>query len=127
LAPVREIQEIASALLWEPAPLHFLVWGWVCVAAPSTAMRNLQHVFSVELAKLFSNVPGDLLVELGARLREIGETLGTLPTGSHVWSSLAASGMLLELGGWRFQYRVDVEGRRLIVEEATYRGGGRAP
>jgi len=110
-----------------PALTQSLVWEWVCVAAPSTAMRNLHHMFSVELAKPFSNVPGDLLVELRARLREIGETLGALPSESHVWPSLAASGMLLELEGWRFQYRVDVEQRRLIVEAATYRGGGRAP
>lgn len=84
-------------------------------------------MFSVELAKPFSNVPGDLLVELRSRLLEIGETLGSLPTESHVWPSLAASGMLLDLEGWRFQYRIDVEGRRLIVEVAAYRGGGRAP
>ncbi len=90
-------------------------------------MRNLHRMFSVELAKPFSNVPGDLLIELRARLREIGDTLGALPSESHVWPSLAASGMLLELEGWRFRYRVDVERRRLIVDAATYRGGGRAP
>ena len=84
-------------------------------------------MFTIELAKPFTSVPGDLLMELRARLREIGRTLGTLPSESHVWPSLAASGMLLEVEGWRFQYRVDVAGRRLVVEGAIYRGSGRAP
>ena len=115
-----------TARVDDPRPLSLCVDGCALLPLPPRC-EICTNVFSVELAKPFSNVPGDLLVELDARLREIGETLGTLPTGSHVWSSLAASGMLLELEGWRFQYRVDVEGCRLIVEEATYRGGGRAP
>jgi hypothetical protein len=84
-------------------------------------------MFTIELSKPFTSVPGDLLMELRARLREIGRTLGTLPSESQVWPSLAASGMLLEVEGWRFQYRVDLPGRRLVVMEAVYRGSGRAP
>jgi len=81
-----------------------------------------RRMFHVELAKSFKRVPGDVLIELRERLREIGETLGTLPVGSNLWSSLEASGMILDLEGWRFEYRVDVKARLIMVDAAVFRG-----
>jgi hypothetical protein len=74
------------------------------------------------MAKPFDNVPRDLLAELQARLREIGGTLETMPAESEMWPSLLGSVMLLDVEGWRFQYRVDVKGRRLVVDSAVFSG-----
>jgi hypothetical protein len=91
------------------------------------ACENLQYVFTVQLAKPFSSVPTDLLVELRELLREIGNSLATLPDESPAWTSLESSGMQLDLQGWRFQYRVDLKGRRLIVDGAVFRGMQQEP
>ena len=79
-------------------------------------------VFNIEMAKPFDHVPRDLLAELRARLREIGGTLETMPAESEMWPSLAGSVMLLDVEGWRFQYRVDAKGRRLVVDSAVFYG-----
>ena len=81
-----------------------------------------RRMFHVELAKPFKRVPGDVLIELRQCLHEIGKTLGTLPVGSNLWSSLEASGMILDLEGWRFEYRVDVKARLIMVDAAVFRG-----
>jgi hypothetical protein len=78
-------------------------------------------VFKVAL-KPFDTVPIQLIAELRARLSEIGTRLQSVPADSRVWRTLAAGLMLLDIEGWRFQYRVDVNRRRLIVEEALYLG-----
>ena len=79
-------------------------------------------MFNIELAKPLDHVPGDLLVELHERLREIGSSLDTMPAESEMWPSLAGSVMLLDVEGWRFQYRVDMNGRTLVVDSATFYG-----
>jgi hypothetical protein len=82
---------------------------------------KITEVFKVEL-KPFDTVPIQLIAELRARLSNIRTMLRSVPAGSRVWRTLAAGPMLLDIEGWRFQYRVDVNHRRLIVEEALYLG-----
>ena len=89
---------------------------------PRVHQEDHRCVFYVEIAKPFKKVPGDVLIELRERLLEIGRTLGTLPVGSNLWSSLEASGMILDLEGWRFEYRVDVKARLIMVDAAVFRG-----
>src|SRR5438105_4635499 len=97
--------------------------GWGCALRRRGSGREYRRrMFHVELAKSFKKVPGDVLIELRERLREIGKTLGTLPVGSNLWSSLEASGMILDLEGWRFEYRVDVKARLIMVDAAVFRG-----
>ena len=79
-------------------------------------------MFNIELAKPLDHVPGDLLVELHERLREIGSSLDTMPAESEMWPSLAGSVMLLDVEGWRFQYRVDMKGRSLVVDSGIFFG-----
>jgi hypothetical protein len=79
-------------------------------------------VFNIEIAKPLDHVPPDLLVELHKRLREIGGSLDTMPAESEMWPSLAGSVMLLDVEGWRFQYRVDTKGHRLVVDSAVFYG-----
>ena len=79
-------------------------------------------MFHIEIAGPLDHVPPDLLAELHARLREIGGSLDTMPAESEMWPSLAGSVMLLDVEGWRFQYRVDLKGRRLVVDSAVFFG-----
>jgi hypothetical protein len=79
-------------------------------------------VFNIEFAKALDHVPRDLLVELRKRLGEIGSSLDTMPAESEMWPSLAGSVMLLDVEGWRFQYRVDMKGRSLVVDFAIFYG-----
>jgi hypothetical protein len=79
-------------------------------------------VFNIEFAKALDHVPRDLLVELHERLREIGSSLETMPAESEMWPSLAGSVVLLDVEGWRFQYRVDMKGRSLVVHSAIFYG-----
>jgi hypothetical protein len=39
-----------------------------------------------------------------------------------MWPSLAGSVVLLDVEGWRFQYRVDMKGRSLVVDSAIFYG-----
>ena len=89
---------------------------------PRQISCKILPVFNIEMANPFDNVPRDLLAELQARLREIGGTLETMPAESEMWPSLLGSVMLLDVEGWRFQYRVDVKGRRLVVDSAVFSG-----
>ena len=79
-------------------------------------------MFNIEFAKPLDQVPRDLVVELHKRLREIGSTLETMPAESEMWPSLAGSVVLLDVEGWRFQYRVDMKGRSLVVDSAIFFG-----
>jgi hypothetical protein len=79
-------------------------------------------VFNIEFAKPLDHVPRDLLVELRKRLGEIGSSLDTMPAENEMWPSLAGSVMLLDVEGWRFQYRVDMKGRSLVVDSAIFSG-----
>ena len=79
-------------------------------------------MFNIEFAKPLDHVPRDLVVELHKRLREIGSTLETMPAESEMWPSLAGSVVLLDVEGWRFQYRVDMKGRSLVVDSAIFFG-----
>ena len=79
-------------------------------------------MFNIEFAKPLDHVPRDLLVELHKRLREIGSSLDTMPAESEMWPSLAGSVMLLDVEGWRFQYRVEMKDRSLVVDSAIFSG-----
>jgi hypothetical protein len=83
---------------------------------------KILFVFNIEFAKALDHVPRDLLVELRKRLGEIGSSLDTMPAESEMWPSLAGSVMLLDVEGWRFQYRVDMKGRSLVVDSAIFYG-----
>lgn len=83
---------------------------------------KILFVFNIEFAKPLDHVPRDLLVELRKRLGEIGSSLDTMPAENEMWPSLAGSVMLLDVEGWRFQYRVDMKGRSLVVDSAIFSG-----
>ena len=79
-------------------------------------------MLTITFAKTLDRVPPEVRDQLRSRLEEIARTLASLPAGSVVWDSLYESGMLLEVGGWRFQYRIDREKQQMIVQAAQFHG-----
>jgi hypothetical protein len=75
---------------------------------------------AIILGKGVDHVPAEVIARLRMRLRDIKRTLDTVPRDSAEWASVLASGMLLELDGWRFQYRIETRGTReaIMVEGA---------
>jgi hypothetical protein len=78
-------------------------------------------MFTIEFSQPFTDVPLDVRTQLRARLSEIGRSLASGTEDSNVSPSIAEGGMFLELGLWRFHYRVDLKQRRILVEGAVFR------
>lgn len=55
-------------------------------------------------------VPADVLALVRSQLGEMGRALGTIEETSPFWSSLRESGMRIDVGGWRFTFRVESDG-----------------
>jgi hypothetical protein len=55
-------------------------------------------------------VPADVLALVRSHLEEMGRALVLIEAGSPFWSSLRESGMRIDVGGWRFTFRVDADG-----------------
>ena len=79
--------------------------------------------FAVSFAHSLGEVPAPVLSKLRGLLSEVGATLETIPRTSAVWESVALGGMLIEIEGWRFQYRVNADAREIIVEQVKWMGG----
>src|SRR5438445_7381108 len=80
------------------------------------------NVLTIAFSKTLDRVPPEVRDQLRSRLEEIARTLASLPSGGAVWDSLYESGMLLEVGGWRFQYRIDRDKQQMIVQAAQFHG-----
>jgi hypothetical protein len=78
-------------------------------------------MLTIAFAKTLDRVPLEVRDQLRSRLEEIARTLASLPSGGAVWDSLYESGMLLEVGGWRFQYRIDRDKQQIVVQAAQFR------
>jgi mRNA-degrading endonuclease RelE of RelBE toxin-antitoxin system len=78
-------------------------------------------MLTIAFAKTLDRVPPEVRDQLRSRLEEIARTLASLPSGGAVWDSLYESGMLLEVGGWRFQYRIDRDKQQIVVQAAQFR------
>jgi hypothetical protein len=76
----------------------------------------------VEFAEPFLEVPDPIRVDLVARLQEVAESLNALPRSSVVWESVEVSTMLLDVKSWRFEYRVELGGKRIVVQTALFFG-----
>lgn len=79
--------------------------------------------FAILFAQPFGEVPPPVLLALRQRLRDIATHLDSIPSTSQAWVSMNLSGLLLEVEGWRFQYRIDPYGRNIIVENAVRTAG----
>ena len=80
-----------------------------CVNAPLT----------FGFAQPLIDVPRPVGIELFRKLDEIVATLNGIPRDSTIWRSLLESWLVLRIGDWRFQYRIDPERNRLMVLTAA--------
>ena len=92
---------------------------------------NLHTVGSVpplrlSFAQPFIDVPREVGAELLRRMREIMESLEAVPRSSTFWKSLSESWLVIRVGEWRFQYRLDVPENRIQVVAAARREPGTA-
>jgi hypothetical protein len=71
------------------------------------------------------DVPADLRMRAFEILVDISESLESIPSSSAFWSA-ANNGMAeLNLGGWRFEYRIFHGDRRILVVDARWQGDER--
>ena len=64
-------------------------------------------------------LPAEVDVALRHQVQEIAASLGGIPVDAKaLWESLEMGGLLLDVKGWRFSYRVDRKGNLLIVDQA---------
>jgi hypothetical protein len=71
-----------------------------------------------------TDVPARVEAELQDRLREIADSLDGLPPEASLSKSLMSEGLLIDVEGWRFGYRVDQANRTLLVERVVFKGQG---
>jgi hypothetical protein len=76
----------------------------------------------VEFAKPFGEVPAEARADLLIRLREIMDTVDSVPRTSAIWESIEVSTLVLDVHEWRFEYRVERGGKRIVVESALFLG-----
>jgi mRNA-degrading endonuclease RelE of RelBE toxin-antitoxin system len=76
--------------------------------------------FTVSLPLRLDDVPAKIKSRLRASLEEVAASLASLPEDGLIWDSMSQSQMRLDIGDWRFIYKVDRENERLIVAEALF-------
>lgn len=60
------------------------------------------------------HVPADLRHVVAGRVEDLVRALAELPPQSALWVSLRASGMRMEMGQWRFEFRITPDRIRLV-------------
>lgn len=70
---------------------------------------------TLSFAQPFIDVPRAVAIELLQKMDEIIATLNAIPRGSTAWQSLVESWLVLRIGDWRFQYRIEPERDKVVV------------
>lgn len=91
-------------------------------------MHSLTGVPPLRLsfAQPFIDVPREIGAELLRTMREILASLEAVPRGSTFWKSLSESWLVVRIGDWRFQYRIDLATNAVQVVAAARREPGAA-
>lgn len=76
----------------------------------------------VQFAEVFSDVPDEVRTDVISRLSEIAESLDAVPRSNGLWESIEVSTLLLDVRAWRFEYRVQLGGKRIVVEHVLFVG-----
>jgi hypothetical protein len=76
--------------------------------------------FAIEIYEgLMAAVPPVVRASMRVRVREIAKRLEGPPPRNHQPSDLMRGGTpLLEIEGWRFLYRIDVQRKTVVVQQA---------
>jgi hypothetical protein len=76
----------------------------------------------IEFTKACDEVPTPVRRDLVVRLHEIAESLAALSATSQVRESVEVSTALVDVQGWRFEYRVELGGKRIVVQAVLFVG-----
>jgi hypothetical protein len=84
-------------------------------------------VFTVMIAAPMDGIPHWVADELSERMAEIASSLDSVlarERESPLVKSLQLTGLLLEIGQWRFIYSIDAAGQCVVVEQAVLKMTG---
>jgi hypothetical protein len=81
---------------------------------------------TLSFAQAFIDVPREVGMEMFRRFDEIIATLNAIPRGSTIWESLLTSWLVVQVGDWRFHYKIDPELSRVVVVAAAHVSGSSA-
>ena len=76
-------------------------------------------MYEIAFAQPLATVPPDMRAKLELRLRNIAASLAAI---GRMETEAAAYTVVLVIEAWRFQYRVEPQERRVVVEEALFLG-----
>jgi hypothetical protein len=80
--------------------------------------------FSVHFAQRL-DAPPEIVARLKEVLLDVAESLGDIPSASKFWGAMDSGNAELNLGRWRFEYRVDARDGRILVLSARELAGAR--
>jgi hypothetical protein len=75
--------------------------------------------FAVVFRDVMDEVPAEIRARLRRSLEEIARVTDRIPPSSETAASFALSPMQLDVNGWRFLYRVELDNARLVVTAAA--------
>ena len=75
--------------------------------------------FRIRVEAPLRRVPAAVRRKLDAILELVARDLEGISSGGPLFESLAQSGLVVDVHGWRFGYRVDRDRRALIVESVV--------
>ncbi len=76
-------------------------------------------MYSVAFSRKLEGLPAEVRTRVRRSLEEIGRTIEALPSGGVLLASLAQSPMQIDVSGWRFVFKVEPDGRRMVAVSAT--------
>ena len=92
-------------------------------ARSASVVRAFGKTYKIQFADSVQETPADLLARAHEVLVGIANSLQGIPAGSALWSEMRAGIAELNLAGWRFEYRVDRRGRRILVVDVQRADG----
>jgi hypothetical protein len=75
--------------------------------------------WSVSIECDTSGVPADVLEVVRKQLEDLARALAVIEPSNPFWTSLRKSGMRIDIGGWRFKFRVEFGSVALAEAEQT--------
>jgi hypothetical protein len=75
--------------------------------------------YEVSFANDLVAVPTRIRLRLSDRLEEVAAAIATIPADSVIRKSVLEGALVIEIGDWRFEYRVEPERLRILVIDAA--------
>ncbi|HEY6908013.1 MAG TPA: hypothetical protein VI356_01480 [Myxococcales bacterium] len=75
--------------------------------------------YEVSFANGLVPVPTRVRLRLSDRLEEVADAIAAIPSDSVIKKSVLEGALVIEIGDWRFEYRVEPERGRILVIDAA--------